>query len=87
MEDFLNSIPNQFYETKYGIKPHGFCLACMIQCHDGHEVYELYSKMDFRCDCGNSKMPLDCSLKNDKEEENKLNKYSRNFFDLYCHCN
>lgn len=41
----------------FGIEPHGFCLGCMVQCHDGHDVNELYSKLDFRCDCGNSKLP------------------------------
>lgn len=44
------------------IKPHGFCLACMMHCHSDHEVNELYSKVDFRCDCGNSRMPFSCTL-------------------------
>lgn len=41
----------------------GVCLACSYACHDGHELYELYTKRDFRCDCGNSKFPnMTCSL-------------------------
>ena len=44
------------------VEPHGFCVACMIHCHEGHEVYELYSKLDFRCDCGNSRMPFSCHI-------------------------
>lgn len=34
----------------------------MLHCHEGHDVHELYSKLDFRCDCGNSKMPLACHI-------------------------
>lgn len=44
------------------VKPHGFCLACMLHCHEGHDVHELYNKLDFRCDCGNDRMPLSCHL-------------------------
>ena len=44
------------------VQPHGFCLACMMHCHEGHEVHELYSKLDFRCDCGNGKMPFSCHI-------------------------
>ena len=32
----------------------GVCLACSLTCHDGHTLYELYTKRNFRCDCGNS---------------------------------
>ncbi len=35
--------------------PAGICLACSLHCHEGHELYELYTKRLFRCDCGNSK--------------------------------
>lgn len=50
----------------------GFCLACSLRCHEGHDVIELYTKRyvgekegvdfmvlffsNFRCDCGNSKI-------------------------------
>jgi len=47
---------------KNGIKPHGFCLACMYKCHEGHEIHELYHRLNFKCDCGNSRMPLPCEL-------------------------
>lgn len=36
---------------KSGIKA-GICLACSLKCHDGHELFELYTKRNFRCDCG-----------------------------------
>ena len=57
---FLAKIPNRDIFTKYDIKPHGICLGCMLCCHETHDVNELYSKMNFRCDCGNSHMPESC---------------------------
>lgn len=33
----------------------GICLACSYHCHDGHNLFELYTKRNFRCDCGNDK--------------------------------
>eukprot|EP00794_Sanderia_malayensis_P007909 gene7909-8763_t len=33
----------------------GVCFACSLHCHDGHDLVELYTKRNFRCDCGNSK--------------------------------
>ncbi|KAK7881063.1 hypothetical protein WMY93_032335 [Mugilogobius chulae] len=65
----------------------GVCLACSYKCHEGHQLYELYTKRNFRCDCGNSKFKdLSCKLHPDKEEVNSGNKYSHNFFGLYCTC-
>jgi len=59
----------------------------MINCHDGHDVIELYSRLDFRCDCGNGRMPQSCKLFNDKlDYENEGNFYNPNFFDCYCTC-
>lgn len=84
---FLEEIRNEDINSKYKIKPHGFCLGCMLTCHDLHEVNELYCKLEFRCDCGNSHMPESCQINNEKEYENTVNKYSRNYYDLYCHCN
>lgn len=31
--------------------------ACSYNCHEGHDLVELYTKRAFRCDCGNSKFP------------------------------
>ena len=36
---------------KSGVKA-GICLACSLKCHDGHDLFELYTKRNFRCDCG-----------------------------------
>lgn len=59
----------------------------MLVCHEGHEVFELYSKASFRCDCGNSQLPFGCQLEPEKEYENTENKYNKTFYDIYCHCN
>eukprot|EP00271_Cylindrocystis_brebissonii_P008682 TRINITY_DN23158_c0_g1_i1.p1 TRINITY_DN23158_c0_g1~~TRINITY_DN23158_c0_g1_i1.p1 ORF type:complete len:441 (-),score=99.05 TRINITY_DN23158_c0_g1_i1:1194-2516(-) len=65
----------------------GFCTACSLHCHDGHEVVELWTKRNFRCDCGNSKFANHCcSLQPAKEAVNSANKYGQNFRGLYCSC-
>ncbi|KAM5129017.1 putative E3 ubiquitin-protein ligase UBR7 [Mantella aurantiaca] len=68
-------------------EPAGICLACTYKCHEGHDLFELYTKRNFRCDCGNAKFKqLDCKLHPDKEKYNTANKYNNNFFGLYCTC-
>lgn len=68
-------------------KRSGVCLACSLQCHDNHELLELYTKRNFRCDCGGKRMPeVKCKLEPKKEEENSLNRYNQNFSGLYCSC-
>ncbi|XP_053675617.1 putative E3 ubiquitin-protein ligase UBR7 [Anopheles nili] len=68
-------------------KRSGICLACSLQCHDNHELLELYTKRNFRCDCGGKRLPeVKCKLEPRKEEENKLNRYNQNFSGLYCSC-
>jgi E3 ubiquitin-protein ligase UBR7 len=65
----------------------GVCLACSLHCHEGHDLYELYTKRHFRCDCGNSKFPdLTCELCPEKDPINSENKYNHNFRGLYCTC-
>jgi E3 ubiquitin-protein ligase UBR7 len=68
---------------------HGLCLACSYNCHKDHILYELYTKRNFRCDCGNSKFDKDfkCELKPNKDPTNESNKYNHNFNGLYCDCN
>ncbi|EFJ18773.1 hypothetical protein SELMODRAFT_177978 [Selaginella moellendorffii] len=65
----------------------GICTACSLACHDGHEIVELWTKRNFRCDCGNSKFGgKDCKLWKEKDAENKENAYNQNFVGLYCIC-
>ncbi|CAN6444668.1 unnamed protein product [Victoria cruziana] len=65
----------------------GVCTACCLACHDGHEVVELWTKRNFRCDCGNSKFgSFTCKLFSDKDPENKDNSYNHNYRGAYCTC-
>lgn len=34
----------------------GVCYSCSIQCHLTHELAELFTKRDFTCDCGTTRM-------------------------------
>ncbi|GJM98289.1 hypothetical protein PR202_ga15284 [Eleusine coracana subsp. coracana] len=65
----------------------GVCTACSLNCHDGHEVVELWTKRKFRCDCGNPKFGDHlCKLCPDKDSENPANSYNHNFKGSYCTC-
>eukprot|EP00095_Tigriopus_kingsejongensis_P001236 maker-scaffold160_size295910-snap-gene-1.36 protein:Tk01236 transcript:maker-scaffold160_size295910-snap-gene-1.36-mRNA-1 annotation:"c14orf130 homolog" len=68
--------------------PAGICLACSYHCHEGHELVELYTKRQFRCDCGNKTFgdELNCRLANDKSSLNSDNRYNQNFKGIYCTC-
>ncbi|KAJ8290367.1 hypothetical protein GJAV_G00011950 [Gymnothorax javanicus] len=73
--------------TPAGAEPAGVCLACSYKCHDGHDLFELYTKRNFRCDCGNEKFAgFQCKLYPGKDGQNTNNKYNHNFFGLYCTC-
>ncbi|OTF82682.1 hypothetical protein BLA29_001202 [Euroglyphus maynei] len=64
----------------------GICYACAENCHKGHDLFELYTKRNFRCDCGNAKFAnLKCKLF-EKIGHNESNKYNHNFKGLYCIC-
>lgn len=65
----------------------GVCLACSFHCHEGHELVELYTKRNFKCDCGNSKFGSKvCNLEKSKLATNTENKYNQNFDGVYCIC-
>lgn len=65
----------------------GVCTACSLSCHDGHEIIELWTKRNFRCDCGNSKFgEFFCKLLPNKDIENVENSYNHNFKGSYCTC-
>lgn len=67
-------------------KAAGVCLACSLHCHNGHDLVELYTKRNFRCDCGNSKFDSSCTLIPDKVPLNSANSYNQNFTGVYCTC-
>ncbi|KAH7442950.1 hypothetical protein KP509_02G009500 [Ceratopteris richardii] len=59
-----------------------------MNCHDGHEVIEIWTRRHFRCDCGNSKFGIvACKLYSSKEPENEENVYNKNYKGVYCTCN
>lgn len=71
-------------------KSAGICLACSYHCHENHELVELYTKRNFRCDCptertGTNRCCLNSSLKQ-PEGKNTDNLYNQNFQGLYCAC-
>uniref|UniRef100_A0A1B6G5X7 UBR-type domain-containing protein n=1 Tax=Cuerna arida TaxID=1464854 RepID=A0A1B6G5X7_9HEMI len=65
----------------------GVCLACSYHCHSDHDLVELYTKRNFRCDCGNSLFKGNkCALDPIKSETNENNSYNQNFHGVYCRC-
>jgi E3 ubiquitin-protein ligase UBR7 len=67
-------------------KVFGFCFGCSMSCHLDHEVYELFEKRNFRCDCATPKSVHLCTLNPKTQTVNTLNQYNHNFKGLYCWC-
>lgn len=67
-------------------QPAGVCLACSYHCHEGHDLVELYTKRNFRCDCGNDKQSKTTCKLLPKSSPNSRNSYNQNFSGLYCSC-
>ena len=42
-------------------------------------MVELYTKRNFRCDCGNSEMKRGCDLEKNKDAVNANNTYNHNY--------
>ncbi|OQU97639.1 hypothetical protein CLAIMM_03537 [Cladophialophora immunda] len=77
--------------------PAGVCYACSISCHGEHTLVELFSRRDFVCDCGTSRLPSTspCTLRSDpvtgnrgvhSQEPHKGNRYNHNFQNRFCAC-
>lgn len=76
----------------------GVCYACSISCHGEHELVELFSRRNFVCDCGTSRLPSTspCSLRLNAQTERKGdvhseepardNTYNQNFANRFCGC-
>lgn len=90
--------PNQKEEGKQFV-PAGVCYSCSISCHGEHELVELFSKRDFECDCGTTRLAQNgtpCSLRVNAEtgrkggvsgEEARVgNRYNQNFKGRFCGC-
>lgn len=73
-------------------KSAGVCLACSYRCHENHELIELYTKRNFRCDCPTLRMGKEgkrCALNpqlDAVQPANEGNLYNQNFQGLYCKC-
>ncbi|KAM0271092.1 hypothetical protein ACHAQH_009241 [Verticillium albo-atrum] len=78
--------------------PAGVCYSCSVQCHGEHTLVEIFTKRNFTCDCGTTRLPKTnpCSLRinpasNTKgdvhsEEPNANNRYNQNFRNRFCGC-
>lgn len=79
--------------------PAGVCYSCSISCHGEHNLVELFTKRDFVCDCGTTRLAnsgTPCSLRLDEatgrkggvrgEEARQGNKYNQNFEGKFCGC-
>ncbi|PSR97625.1 putative zinc finger in N-recognin-domain-containing protein [Coniella lustricola] len=78
--------------------PAGICYACSVQCHGEHQLVEIFSKRNFTCDCGTTRLPSTspCALRLNpstnsrggvhSEEPNQGNKYNQNFRNRFCAC-
>lgn len=71
-----------------GCLPAVICYACAEECHSDHELYELWTKRNFRCDCGNERFPgFKCCLLPAKDGINVKNNYdNHNLLNRYCTC-
>ncbi|XP_017044864.2 putative E3 ubiquitin-protein ligase UBR7 [Drosophila ficusphila] len=66
----------------------GVCLACSYRCHEHHELVELYTKRNFRCDCPTQRLGKCClnPQLDGVQPKNEGNLYNQNFQGLYCKC-
>lgn len=61
----------------------------IVLCHYCYvvQIVELWTKRNFKCDCGNSKFgEFYCKIFPSKDVENVENSYNHNFKGLYCTC-
>eukprot|EP01112_Ceratiomyxa_fruticulosa_P012791 TRINITY_DN3569_c0_g1_i1.p1 TRINITY_DN3569_c0_g1~~TRINITY_DN3569_c0_g1_i1.p1 ORF type:complete len:525 (-),score=122.73 TRINITY_DN3569_c0_g1_i1:303-1730(-) len=67
----------------------GFCFGCSMNCHLEHDVFELFKKRGFRCDCGTPRSNCKCELHDgvhSRDQDNVRNIYNHNFVGKYCWC-
>ena len=78
--------------------PAGVCYACSIACHGDHTLVELFSRRNFTCDCGTTRLPATspCTLRIDpvtgfkgsvhSQRPSEGNTYNQNFRNRFCGC-
>ncbi len=74
--------------------PVGICYSCSIKCHPSHNLVELFTKRNFACDCGTTRMKCNgaCSIRSkesgvDLDIPCSTNRYCHNFEGKFCSCN
>lgn len=72
-------------------QPSGICYSCSIQCHSDHDLVELFTKRNFRCDCGTTRMASfgGCNLRKNFDSLDTpadTNVYNHNFEGKFCVC-
>ncbi|KAI9652853.1 MAG: hypothetical protein M1831_006378 [Alyxoria varia] len=85
-------------KTSDTYQPAGVCYSCSISCHGEHELVELFTRRNFTCDCGTTRLPSTspCALRVNPETGNKGdvhsekphlgNRYNQNFRNRFCGC-
>ncbi|RAK72803.1 putative metaphase-anaphase transition protein (Mlo2) [Aspergillus fijiensis CBS 313.89] len=92
-----NPPPTASSDENASYTPAAVCYSCSIACHGEHNLVELFSKRNFVCDCGTTRMSSSspCTLRNDphtgakgvhSEEPHPGNKYNHNFQNKFCGC-
>lgn len=79
--------------------PAGVCYSCSISCHGEHNLVELFTKRDFVCDCGTTRLSTagtPCMLRTNALTHSKgnvtgeqawaENQYNQNFYGKFCAC-
>lgn len=79
--------------------PAGVCYSCSISCHGEHTLVEIFTKRDFLCDCGTTRLSTSgtpCNLRLNAatgskggvtgEEARVGNRYNQNFEGKFCGC-
>ncbi|KAK1080004.1 hypothetical protein LTR33_005918 [Friedmanniomyces endolithicus] len=79
--------------------PAGICYSCSISCHGEHTLVELFTKRDFECDCGTTRLEVSgtpCALRHNAATGRKGgvigelardgNKYNHNYEGKFCGC-
>lgn len=79
--------------------PAGVCYSCSISCHGEHNLVELFTKRNFVCDCGTTRLKNSgtaCSLRVNSvtgskgdvtgEEAHGGNRYNQNYEGKFCGC-
>ena len=72
-----------------GGAPVGVCEACMLHCHDEHEIVEVGERGFFRCDCPTIRSSVECKtqppgIPTSSLPPNVDNTYGHNFEGRFC---